>query len=728
MPIIKNNSTQIQISETITKEVNFPNNLILNASGNFEILNSEELNDDISISDDESVTSEITTSNNNDDMTIGTETVDTNEINKYKNFYDISNDSIVENLSLENLNESEEENKYIDEFFKTGKSSNQADFVVNKSAKHITNNYSSYDKESKEVKGRPSACVFVASLSSNLTDDILCESVTNHFKQWGKMSLVKVLRDPANRPYAFVQYVNDEDADLAINEGQHSILNGRTVRCEKARVNRTLYLKLSDSGISERLMNKLLLRFGEIERLVAVNDNFNVINSTNQKLNYKNWFCKFVYRQDAINAFANLKNQQGWNIEWAQNLEDEYSNIPEVTIDKYSVFVGHLDPTINKEELISRFEEHGKIREAILVNRPLSNFAFIKFKTKEAAAAAVEKENHSIFNNKTIHVQYREMYNNYRRKFLNDNGLKLNLAPPPVNFKKKNTFNNDHGQIKHHSRSYRFRNKSYFNNVIDNNDKISNNNQVETFSQAMKIKHSFHNKNGRFNSRGGNEHQNFHKRSLSNSVTTTQVPQDDSEENDSKCTISNSCTASKSFDDQEHKTIEHKNLSFNENMEMKENKSNIDNEYSVFENEENHETSTAKSPFSNAGPKSGYTYSSIDSSEYNMVNLQGNSIMNHGSLQYPYYFYYPVKDAPYMNPQIHPMANSEPFGTLNNGPSIPGTGYYYPYSNYHPPNTPNGQIPPVYPMYYYYNPVSMVDHPSRKIPRGSGLDNNFLAS
>lgn len=288
-----------------------------------------------------------------------------------------------------------------------------------------------------KIRGRPSACVFVASLSSNLSDEVLCESVTAHFKQWGDVILVKVLRDPANRPYAFVQYRDEEDANKAILEGQHSILNGRTVRCEKARVNRTLYLQSPKPGMTQSQMKVLLNTFGEVERLVAVNSNFNIIDSVDTLCT--NWFAKFVYRQEAIGAFANLKTKERWFIEWAQNLEDGYSSVPEVTIDKFSIFVGHLDSRITKEELVERFEQHGEIKEAILVSRPMSNFAFIKFKTREAAASSVERENHSMFKFKTIHVQYREMYNNYTKKFSNENGFKLNLAPPPVNFKKRNS-------------------------------------------------------------------------------------------------------------------------------------------------------------------------------------------------------------------------------------------------------------------------------------------------
>ena len=45
----------------------------------------------------------------------------------------------------------------------------------------------------KAVRGLPSSCVFVASLAAVLSDDQLCLSVTEKFKEFGELSGVKVL-------------------------------------------------------------------------------------------------------------------------------------------------------------------------------------------------------------------------------------------------------------------------------------------------------------------------------------------------------------------------------------------------------------------------------------------------------------------------------------------------------------------------------------------------------
>lgn len=522
----------------------------------------------------------------------------------------------------------------------------------------------------QEIRGRPSACVFVASLSSNLSDDVLCQSVTTHFKQWGDVSLVKVLRDPANRPYAFVQYSTDDDANRAIMEGQHSILNGRTVRCEKARVNRTLYLQVPLPGMDQLKMKDLLNSFGEVERIVSVNDNFNIVESGDDL--HTNWFAKFVYRQDAIGAFANLKTKASWNIEWAQNLEDEYSNVPEVTIDRFSIFVGHLDPRISKEELIERFEKHGKIKEAILVNRPLSNFAFIKFKTKDAAASAVERENHSMFKFKTIHVQYREMYNNYKRKYSNENGFKLNLAPPPVNFKRRNnSYERNGGSLKSvnfdlYDQTPKFQKRFNFNSV-----------------KKFKDRKYFNN----------NEHHHQHQ-------FNQPIPEVETNE---LLSPTQPLVSSESH-------IEHINK-VDDDDKLRE----IDDTVSSSKDADDE---TTRGNVYSAMPKSGYTYTTVDGGETEDYYPPATP-----SFQTPchYYYYVPGKDfVPGKGNHQHHNHNQKmemmippplPMPPASNG------GYYYPYPNYTHASV-TGNQPPMYhhPYYFYYNPM------------GAPVEGNTLAS
>ncbi|OWB75180.1 organic cyclic compound binding protein [[Candida] boidinii] len=364
------------------------------------------------------------------------------------------------------------------------------DNVSDKVAEDTQDKCSDYDL--KDFRGRPSSCVFVASLSSALTDQELYSSVLNHFKQWGNPVLVKVLRDLSNRPYAFVQFPNDEEAKKAITEGQHSVLNGRSIRCERAKVNRTLFIApAKETGINNKNIKLTLSEFGEIEQLVGARDDNTHINLESSE-EAKQWFCKFAYRDDAINAYANLRTKPSWTVEWAQNLENEDDHLPNVTIDKFSIFIGQLHSSITKDELIKRFEKHGDIKEIVLVNRPITNFAFVKYENEGSAARAVERENHVIFGGKSIHVQYREMHHT-NKKSKNGDGYKLSLAPPPVhlpNLQEKN-FNNINNQLLTRNNNETNAHSIENSNNLNHNNNNNNNNNNNTRNNNRNFRHSF---------------------------------------------------------------------------------------------------------------------------------------------------------------------------------------------------------------------------------------------
>lgn len=380
--------------------------------------------------------------------------------------------------------------------------------------KYLDNKNSTANPESKnssskkyDFKGRPAACVFVASLASTLTDDDLCISVTNKFKRYGELNGVKVLRDQQNRPYAFVQYTNLQDAQLALSAAHGSRLDGRIIRCEAAKVNRTLFISSESNKLFVDVEN-FCNKFGELEQIVPGTYDIkdaSVIQHKFPDVEAKSWFIQFAYRDDAIRAFANIKTELNWNVQWAQNVKvpdnfnllnydkingkikdcaknldsvgnlskgvtNSASKLPECTepakisIDKRSIFIGQLHDDTNSENLAEHFSVYGKILDCKVIHKPNNVFAFIEFDDEKAAAAALEKENHSIFLNKTIHVQYKEININniYVRRekrhdgFSHNNGYdltnvdnndgknsdtintsymgpQLNLAPPPIN-------------------------------------------------------------------------------------------------------------------------------------------------------------------------------------------------------------------------------------------------------------------------------------------------------
>ena len=343
-------------------------------------------------------------------------------------------------------------------------------------------------------RGLPSSCIFVASLTASLSDDKLCLSVKNRFKEFGELNGVKVLRDQENRPYAFVQYNNDHDATRALENAHGTILDGRVIRCEPARVNRTLFIT-NANPVSYIDIKQLCGSFGKLEQLVPNKDK----NQFSQRYSYpvtisNSWFIRFVYRDDAIRAFANLKMDSHWTVQWAQNvnvprrfnmlfkfeenngqelpdgndnnrsfskkeeMHDSYSNSGDhqnnnITIDKKSIFVGQLPKETTSENIKEHFAKYGTIVDVNLIHKPTNVFTFIQFDTEKAAAAALEKENHSTFLEKTIHVQYKELGGYHGKRVFRRNsnyagnnhrsnhfsGPQLNLAPPPISMYRRHS-------------------------------------------------------------------------------------------------------------------------------------------------------------------------------------------------------------------------------------------------------------------------------------------------
>jgi len=78
-------------------------------------------------------------------------------------------------------------------------------------------------------------------------------------------------------------------------------------------------------------------------------------------------FVKFIYREDAMDAFLGLKNNyRKWVVEWATS-----SNDPDALgVDKFNIFIGGLNPVlVTKQALEERFQLYGPIENTTLIKR-----------------------------------------------------------------------------------------------------------------------------------------------------------------------------------------------------------------------------------------------------------------------------------------------------------------------------------------------------------------------
>lgn len=291
-----------------------------------------------------------------------------------------------------------------------------------------------------DYKGKPSACVFVASLLASKSDVELCKSVTDHFEGYGKIANVKVLRDYNSRPYAFVQYTNDDDSKLAIKCSNNSLLDGRYIRCEPAKVNRTLFITSYEAVVKGEVA-QVVKKFGETELVVASNGYGQIKSGQADDDACRFWFVKFCYRDDAIRAFASLTDNSQFNVEWAKNVEDQSTH---GRFDKYTIFIGQLSRIVTEADVEAHFSKRGKVRTTSVVHKPTTSYAFVTFEDEASAASAVAKDNHTMFMEKNINVQYREL-SSYPKMILSSD-MPVVLAPPPVHSKFKTAARAKHNE------------------------------------------------------------------------------------------------------------------------------------------------------------------------------------------------------------------------------------------------------------------------------------------
>ncbi len=88
-----------------------------------------------------------------------------------------------------------------------------------------------------------------------------------------------------------------EEAQRALVEAHHTIVDGRHIRIEQARVNRTLFLAKFDKNLSEDEIRTIIRQYGPIEELT-------ILHNHETGKNKGCGFVKYSFREDAIAAFT----------------------------------------------------------------------------------------------------------------------------------------------------------------------------------------------------------------------------------------------------------------------------------------------------------------------------------------------------------------------------------------------------------------------------------------
>ncbi|KAL0218364.1 hypothetical protein P9112_004017 [Eukaryota sp. TZLM1-RC] len=150
------------------------------------------------------------------------------------------------------------------------------------------------------------SCIFVANIAESPKIE---EDLRATFVPFGPIERVRIIADKSGAFYAFIQYNDPQHAKNALSHSQNLYLYGRSLRCEPAQTNTTLFM--IGRQTSQEDIRIIFSPFGPIEKITIVRDNMT-------QLSKGCGFVKYSFREDAIRALTNVrKSKKSWVVEWS---------------------------------------------------------------------------------------------------------------------------------------------------------------------------------------------------------------------------------------------------------------------------------------------------------------------------------------------------------------------------------------------------------------------------
>lgn len=157
----------------------------------------------------------------------------------------------------------------------------------------------------------------------------------------------------------FYNFQESASADAALQAEELHQVDGRRLRVERAKVNRTLFVAKFSLALLPAELRKLAESFGEVESVTIIKHHV-----TNKSKGCG--FIKYKYREDAADAFTGLKaKNKKWVVEWATSAND-----PELLgVAKNLVYVGGLPfDRVTEALLREHFSVYGSIEEVSIIH------------------------------------------------------------------------------------------------------------------------------------------------------------------------------------------------------------------------------------------------------------------------------------------------------------------------------------------------------------------------
>jgi nucleolysin TIA-1/TIAR len=250
--------------------------------------------------------------------------------------------------------------------------------------------------------------LYVGNLDQSVSEDLLCAL----FNQIGQVKGCKVIREPGNDPYAFVDFVNHQGAGTALTAmnkrkflDKEMKVNWATSPGNQPRLDTSNHHHIFVGDLSQEIETQTLREafapFGEISNCRIVRDP--------QTLKSKGYaFVSFLKKAEAENAILAMNGQwlgsrsirTNWSTRKPPPPRDNKTrqiSSKTLTFDEVynqssptncTVYCGGFCNDISDELMLKIFSPFGTIQDIRCFKD--KGYAFIRFTTKEAAAHAIE--------------------------------------------------------------------------------------------------------------------------------------------------------------------------------------------------------------------------------------------------------------------------------------------------------------------------------------------------
>jgi len=248
------------------------------------------------------------------------------------------------------------------------------------------------------------ASVYVGDLNNEVTEGLLFEI----FKRVGAVSSIRVCRDSVTKRslgYAYVNFVNYEDARRAIDTLNNTAIKGRPCRImwsirdpsiRKSGVG-NIFIRGLDNTIGPKELHDTFSQFGNIISCkVATYPN-------GQSKGYG-----YVHFENASNAEQAIKivngKKMGENVVYVNHFIPRPERIKRLEQTWTNVYVKNLDLNYTEQELKNLFGKFGEITSCVLMKRENigAKFGFINYKNHAEAEDAVRQMDGFILGDKTL--------------------------------------------------------------------------------------------------------------------------------------------------------------------------------------------------------------------------------------------------------------------------------------------------------------------------------------